>query len=99
MYTLFQIMTLEGWAEIARSVQERFPAAFVFFISFILIASYTTLNIFIAIIVNTMSEIQARADSENVRSIGDMIEVEKGELKADIRALKDAVIRLEKKIG
>lgn len=99
MYTLFQIMTLEGWAEIAHAVQQRYPAAFLYFTSFILIASYTTLNIFIAIIVNTMSEIQAAAGSENVRSIGTMIEGEKAELKDDIRALKEAILRIERRIS
>ncbi len=98
MYTLFQIMTLEGWAEIARAVQVLYPAAYIFFTSFILISSYTTLNIFIAIIVNTMSEIQAEAGSKNVRSIGSMIEGEKAELKEDLLALKDAISRIEQKI-
>lgn len=99
MYTLFRIMTLEGRAGIAHALQQRCPAAFLDFTSFILIASYTTLNIFIAIIVNTMSEIQAAAGSENVRSIGTMIEGEKAGLKDDIRALKEAILRIERRIS
>ncbi len=59
MFTLFQIMTLEGWSSgIARPMMEELPYAYIFFIPFILIATYTTLNIFIAIVVNTMNELQ-----------------------------------------
>jgi voltage-gated sodium channel len=57
MFTLFQVMTLESWSSgIARPMMETMPYAYLFFIPFILIATYTTLNIFIAIVVNTMNE-------------------------------------------
>jgi voltage-gated sodium channel len=55
LYTLFQVMTLESWSMgIARPVMEAFPYAWIFFIPFILIATFTMLNLFIAIIVNAM---------------------------------------------
>jgi len=54
-YTLFQVMTLESWSMgISRPVMEQFPQAWLFFVPFILIATFTMLNLFIAIIVNTM---------------------------------------------
>ncbi len=54
-YTLFQVMTLESWSMgISRPVMEEFPYAWMFFIPFILIATFTFLNLFIAIIVNAM---------------------------------------------
>ena len=55
MYTLFQIMTLESWSMgIVRPVMEQFPYAWVYFISYIVITTFTTLNLFIAIIVSAM---------------------------------------------
>ncbi len=55
LYTLFQVMTLESWSMgISRPVMEELPYAWVFFIPFILIATFTFLNLFIAIIVNAM---------------------------------------------
>ena len=55
-YTLFQIMTLEGWSqEIARPVIEVFPYAWVFFILFILIATFIIFNLFIAVIVDSIT--------------------------------------------
>ncbi len=67
LYTLFQVMTLESWSMgISRPVMEKFPYAFVFFIPFILIATYTTLNIFIAVVVNAMNEIHRFSDQKEV---------------------------------
>lgn len=55
LYTLFQVMTLESWSMgISRPVMEEFPYAWLFFVPFILIATFTILNLFIAIIVNAM---------------------------------------------
>ncbi len=54
-YTLFQVMTLESWSMgISRPVMEQFPYAWLFFVPFILVATFTMLNLYIAIIVNTM---------------------------------------------
>ena len=58
LYTLFQIMTLESWSMgIARPVMATFPYAWAFFIPFILVATFTMLNLFIAIIVNAMDRV------------------------------------------
>jgi voltage-gated sodium channel len=55
-YTLFQVMTLEGWSqEIARPVMEVFPYAWVFFVMFILIATFIIFNLFIAVIVDSIT--------------------------------------------
>jgi len=62
-FTLFQVMTLESWSMgISRPVMEVFPYAWLFFIPFILVATFTMLNLFIAIIVNTM---QTFSDEEH----------------------------------
>jgi voltage-gated sodium channel len=54
-YTLFQVMTLESWSMgIVRPVMEIHPNAWFFFIIFILIATFTMLNLFIAVIVNAV---------------------------------------------
>lgn len=60
LFTLFQIMTLEGWADIARDMEEMYPWAWMFFVPYILITTFTMLNLFIAIIVNAMqSQVEA----------------------------------------
>lgn len=56
MYTLFQIMTLESWSMgIVRPVMAVHPSAWAFFVVYILVTTFTMLNLFIAVIVNAMS--------------------------------------------
>ena len=64
-YTLFQVMTLESWSMgIVRPVMDKFPYAWLFFLPFILIATFTMLNLFIAVIVNAMqAETEKEAES------------------------------------
>jgi voltage-gated sodium channel len=58
LYSLFQIMTLEGWSEsIVRKVMEVYPYAWAFFIPFIIIATFTIMNLFVGVIVAAMSEL------------------------------------------
>src|SRR3546814_5917953 len=68
MYTLFQVMTLESWSMgIVRPVMEASPWAWVFFVPFILVASFTVLNLFPAIIVNSLQHLPHEERSEERR--------------------------------
>jgi voltage-gated sodium channel len=63
LYSLFQVMTLESWSMgIVRPVMEIYPWAWAFFVPFIVIATFTILNLFIGIIVSTMQELQSLPD-------------------------------------
>lgn len=70
MYSLFQIMTLESWSMgIVRPVMEVYPYAWLVFVPFIMVTSFAVINLFIAVIVNAMTE---RSHSETT-SIKDEI--------------------------
>lgn len=96
LYTLFQIMTLESWSMgIARPVMEHFPYAWVFFIPFILVATFTMLNLFIAIIVNAMQsfhEAEQHDAKEAVEAARKHIEAD---LHAEMRGLRDEIRELK----
>ncbi|TVP76879.1 MAG: ion transporter [Puniceicoccaceae bacterium] len=63
LFSLFQIMTLESWSMgIVRPVMEVYPWAWTFFVPFIVVATFTILNLFIGIIVSTMQELQSLPD-------------------------------------
>ena len=64
--TLFQATTLESWSMgIARPAIEAHPFAWAFSVTFILVTSFTMLNLFIAVIVDsTQSVAAADADRE-----------------------------------
>ncbi|CAM3057365.1 ion transporter [Actinomyces slackii] len=66
LYTLFQVMTLESWSMgIVRPVMEHSPWAWAFFVPFILISAFTMLNLFVAVIVDTMSQMDARHQGDD----------------------------------
>jgi voltage-gated sodium channel len=69
-FTLFQIMTGEGWPEIARPIMAKAPVAWLFFLIYILVSSFAVLNLFIAVIVKAVEQ-QADADEllEQVRAL------------------------------
>lgn len=99
-YTLFQIMTLESWSMgIARPVIEAFPKAWVFFVVFILIATFTMLNLFIAVIVNAIQAEHDRemleAEQETAQHVDDQHEVTRREiasLRGEIRQLHELLL-------
>lgn len=90
LFTLFQIMTLESWASgIARPIISSSPLASIYFVVFILIATYTTLNIFIAIVVNTMNELHQKSLQEEEENIKKFVHIEQEQLLKRIDNLHD----------
>lgn len=55
LFTLFQIMTLDGWSEIVRRLDHTHPYAGLFFTSYILLSTFTVLNLLIAVMVNAIN--------------------------------------------
>lgn len=96
LYTLFQIMTLESWSMgIARPLMENFPYAWAFFVPFILVATFTMLNLFIAIIVNAMqsyNEAEQQGAKQAVEAAREHIEAD---LHAEMRGLRDEIRELK----
>jgi len=92
-YSLFQIMTLESWSMgIVRPVMERFPYAWAFFVPFILITTFAVLNLFIAIIVNSMQRVHEREESEREHDHAALLD-EIRALRAEIAELRDTTGR------
>lgn len=89
-YTLFQVMTLESWSMgISRPVMEQYPYSWILFICFILVTTFTMLNLFIAIIVNAM---QSFTDEEHAAAAqaSDAARVHiEAELHAEFRAMRE----------
>lgn len=89
-FTLFQIMTLEGWAmDIVRPVMEVFPLAWIFFLIFILSSTFTLLNLFIAVIVNAIQQEQVVDERSKVAEEQSRTQLEASQLRLEIAALRD----------
>lgn len=99
-YTLFQIMTLESWSMgIARPVMEVYPSSWVFFITFVLIATFIMINLIIAVVVDAMGELNGDEETHIIDEIHESedhtkIEVEK--LRLEIIELKELIISQNK---
>jgi voltage-gated sodium channel len=52
--SLFQVITLEGWAELQSAVIEERPWAWLYFASFIVVAVFVVINLFIAVVINNL---------------------------------------------
>ena len=88
LYSLFQIMTLESWSMgIVRPVMEEFPYAWAFFIPFILITTFAVLNLFIAVVVNSMQEVHEAEEHGHEERV---------EILTELRALRKEVAELRK---
>jgi len=84
LFTLFQVMTVEGWPDIARGVMVQSPYAWIFFVAYLLIATFMVLNLFIAVVVNAM---QSQV-SEDLKDDG---EAHTRVILAEIRALREEI--------
>lgn len=85
-YTLFQVMTLEGWSEeIARPVMAIYPSAWIFFLIFIFISTFIVVNLFVAVIVDSINSIKhhenKKDDDSDVASKLQALQIEIAELK------------------
>jgi voltage-gated sodium channel len=87
LFTLFQVMTVEGWPDIARGIMGQSPHAWVFFVVYLLVATFMVLNLFIAVVVNAM---QAQV-SEDLKDEG---EAHTQSILDEVRALRREVAAL-----
>jgi voltage-gated sodium channel len=94
MFSLFQIMTLESWSMgIVRPVMNVYPYAWAFFVPFIIVTSFTVLNLFIALIVNSMQALNAET-AEDIQESAEVAHNEREVLAQQISDLTREVRRL-----
>lgn len=90
-YSLFQIMTLESWSMgIVRPVMEVHPNAWMFFVPFILLSTYSVLNLFIGVIVSAMQD-QSTADTDAELKT---LHVDNADLLREMQALRSEIAAL-----
>lgn len=100
MYTLFQVMTLESWSMgISRPVMEEHPWAWAFFVPFILVATFTVLNLFIAIIVDAMQRMHEHQVALEEKTITTVVHEENQTLHAELAALGEQTRMLQERLA
>ena len=110
MLTLFVVMTLENFPQYMEEASAVHPQAWIFFVSYVLIASFLVINVLIAIIINSIEEARRDEALEAVLA-GDGAGLERDLDEAGatltareraavrVHALRDALEQLEAELG
>lgn len=100
MLSTFTMLTLENWPALLQAGMEIHPWSWIFFVSYVLIASFLVINILIAIIINSMEEVRAaelaaeRKGAENAIAEGSGVAVAER-----LRNLRLGIEELEQELG
>ena len=97
MFTLFQFATLEGWPDIAREVLAVYPAAWLYFIPYIVLTALIIMNVVVGIIVNTIEESTERARLDRTESFDTQLATELSRLKQQIETVECMLDEFERK--
>ena len=90
--TLFNIITLEGWTEIMATAMELHDWAWAYFVTYVVIATFVVINLFIAIIINNLDEAKAERLSELQEPAS------REEILRELRSTQEALQRLEARL-
>ncbi len=91
-FTLFQVMTLESWSTgVARDVMAEHPQAWIFFVGFIVLTSFAVLNLFIAVIVDSMQSKHFDAETERQNEAHD----EREHMMEEFKAMRTEIAELK----
>ncbi|WP_439634245.1 ion transporter [Glycocaulis sp.] len=91
-FTLFQVMTLESWSMgVARPVISEHPLAWAFFVPFIILTSFAVLNMFIAVIVDSLQAKHFDEETERQNKATD----ERTLLREEVVALRGEIAELK----
>ncbi len=87
--TLFQILTLEGWVEIQARSQAAVPFAWVFYGTYIVVAVFVVINLFIAVVINNLEA--AKGDLADT-----VVDTDDARLLREIAELRDRLGHFER---
>jgi voltage-gated sodium channel len=98
MLSTFEMLTLENWPALLDAGMAIHPSSWIFFVSYILLASFLVINILIAIIINSMEEVHsAERDEERAARLAahDAGDADTMTVAQRLAALRDSIDELE----
>jgi voltage-gated sodium channel len=100
LYTLFTVMTLEGWTnDVAKPVMEHHPWAWIFFITYIVLTTFMVLNLFIGVVVNAMQAEAVKQQAEELEVEREMIQEEAAPILKEVKTLRAEVAEMRKALA
>lgn len=99
LFSLFQVMTLDSWSTFVREIVKEKPYSVIFFIPFVLLTSYIIVNIFIAIIVNSMREARLKyEEKERKAEIASALSAEEKREEEQLRILLEKLNSIDERL-
>ncbi|WP_090052034.1 ion transporter [Lentzea fradiae] len=89
LLTLFQLTTGDGWSDVMRDLMEHKPYAWIFFLVYLVVGTFTMLNLFIAVVCSAMQE-EVAPQPAPPSPHDDLLLREVRELRDEVRALRFA---------
>ena len=89
LLSLFRVITLEDWTDIMYTAMELHPWAWLYFVSFVVLASFVVINLFIAVVINNLNNVK----EERLRAIQQPKSTDA--LINELRATQESLRRLE----
>ncbi len=91
MLTLFRVLTFEDWTDVMYEAMEVYPWAWIYFVSFVIIAAFVFFNLFVAVIIGEMQKLQEADMKEEIHEDSlklDRLLDEIQSLRTEVQALK-----------
>ena len=93
MLTLFRVLTFEDWTDVMYEAMDVYPWAWVYFVSFVIIAAFVFFNLFVAVIIGEMQKLQEQEMKDEIHEDSKKLDL----LLLEIKSLREAVQELKKK--
>ncbi|WP_330278099.1 ion transporter [Lentzea sp. NBC_00516] len=87
LLTLFQITTGDGWSDVMRDLMVQKPFAWIFFLIYLLVGTFTMLNLFIAVVCSAMQE-EVTVPAPRSAGHDDLLLMEVRALRDEVRSMR-----------
>ncbi|MEV6716712.1 ion transporter [Lentzea sp. NPDC051208] len=88
LLTLFQITTGDGWSDVMRDLMEHQPLAWIFFLCYLMVGTFTMLNLFIAVVCSAMEPDVQQLPAPRSASHDDLLLQEVRALREEVRSMR-----------
>lgn len=96
LLTLFQIITLEGWTDLMHTVMPKFEWAWLYFTSFVVVATFMVMNLIIAVVLDNLEGAKVEASDEAMANESDKEKLI-AEIQSDMKAMQNKLEQLSRK--
>ncbi len=93
LLTLFNITTLDNWTQIMNAAMEHHPWSWVYFVSFVVVGTFVVINLFIAIIINSLDDTKRSQLQEGLEPVS------RQDIVRELRATQETLKRLEERLN